>query len=347
MSDRWIGWLLCIVVSFSTSSAEDAQPVVSRVLFGSCIKQNLPAPIFERMIDADPGLLILLGDNIYADTSDMLEMKHKYDELSSMPHFAELRRRCPVLATWDDHDFGINDGGADFPEREAAEQVFLNFWNDPPDSPRRQRPGVYEARVFGPPGKRLQVILLDTRYFRSPLLKGKKRIGGPYVPDPDPNKTMLGETQWRWLEEQLRAPADVRIIASSIQFVAEAAGQECWSNLPKERQRMIDTIRRTSANGVLFISGDRHWSEVSAMREEAPYVLYDITSSSLNQNHPRGTPTVNRYRISETTCHVPNFGVLEIDWQTASPTLNAKIIREDDKVAIKLKIEVKDLQQQD
>ena len=345
MSARWIGWLPYVVFVFVGSHAVGAQPVVSRILFGSCINQNLPAPIFDSMIRADPELLILLGDNIYADTSDMQEMKRKYDELAALPRFAELRQRCPVLATWDDHDFGINDGGADFPKREAAEQVFLDFWGDPADSARRKRPGVYEARLYGPPEKRLQVILLDTRYFRSPLLKGEKRVGGPYVPDPDPNKTMLGEAQWNWLEEQLRTPADVRIIASSIQFVAEAAGQESWSNLPNERQRMIDTIRRTSANGVLFISGDRHWSEISAIREGAPYVLYDITSSSLNQNHPRGTPTDNRHRISEATCHVPNFGVLDIDWRTPSPTLTAKIVRADGTEAIRLKIEVRDLQQ--
>lgn len=296
------------------------------------------------MLNAKPELLIFLGDNIYADTPDMSVMKQKYDQLSELPNFRLLRKQSPVMATWDDHDFGINDGGADFPERKAAERVFLDFWNVPADSPRRQRPGVYEARVFGPPGQRLQVIMLDTRYFRSRLLKGERRVGGPYVPDPDPSKTMLGETQWQWLEEQLQTPAEVRIIASSIQFVAEAAGQECWANLPAERTRMIDTIQRASANGVIFISGDRHWSEVSAQQREVPYILYDITSSSLNQPHPRGTPTINRFRVSDTTCHTANFGVLEIDWRTESPTLNAKIIREDQTVVIRQTIKLKDLQ---
>lgn len=155
---------------------------------------------------------------------------------------------------------------------------------------------------------------------------------------------MLGEAQWKWLEAQLGVPADLRIIASSIQFVAEAAGQETWSNLPAERQRMIDTIRRTSANGVVFISGDRHWSEISAIEEGVPYVLYDITSSSLNQNHPRGTPTENRYRVVDATCHVPNFGVLEIDWQKPAPSVTARIVGEDGSEPLHLMIDAKNLQ---
>lgn len=342
---RSLPWIGCMVVASAVQPAVGGQPVVSRILFGSCIKQSLPAPIFQRMIEAEPELLIFLGDNIYADTSDMREMRRKYGVLSSLPGFEQLRRRCPILATWDDHDYGVNDGGADFPERRASQRVFLDFWRVPHDSPRRKRPGVYVARIFGPPGKRLQVIVLDTRYFRSPLQKGQRRVGGLYIPDPDPKLTMLGETQWKWLEEQLRAPADLRIIASSIQFVAEAVGQETWSNFPAQRQRMIDTIRRTAADGVLFISGDRHWSEISAIQVDVPYPLYDITSSSLNQTHPRGTPTDNRYRVSDTTCHVPNFGVLEIDWGAPTPSILVKIVRRDGEVPLRLMIEAEELQQ--
>lgn len=338
MSVRWIGCLLSCLVAGWGEPAHAEPPAVSRVLFGSCVNQNLPAPIFERMLQADPELLIFLGDNVYADTAGMQVMRDKYQQLAALPRFEELRQHCPVLAIWDDHDYGQNDGGADFAQRAASQEVFVDFWGDPPDSPRRKRPGVYDAHLFGPAGQRLQVILLDTRYFRSPLQRGERRTGGPYVADPDPNKTMLGEAQWQWLEKQLREPAELRIIATGIQFAAEAAGQETWSNLPAERQRMIQLIRRTGAEGVLFLSGDRHWSEVSAVRDGAPYVLYDITSSSLNQIHPRGTPTDNRNRIHDTTCHVPNFGILQIDWSAPHPTVMASIVCVDGSVPIQIRI---------
>ena len=304
--------LAASIVIPAAPSALAADPIhssaVTRVVFGSCIKQDQPAPIFSAMAAERAQLLLFTGDNIYADTEDMTLMRNKYQTLSDNPGFASLIDSCTVMATWDDHDFGVNDGGADYPQREASQQQFLDFWRVPADSPLRQRPGVYDARIFGPAGKRLQVILLDTRFFRSPLKKGERRVGGPYYPDDDADKTMLGDAQWRWLGEQLRQPAEVRLIVSSIQFVAQDAGQECWANLPLERERMLSLIRDTKAGGVVFISGDRHWSEVSASVEKTPYPIYDITCSSLNQLHPRGTPTDNRYRVSQTTYHRENYG---------------------------------------
>jgi alkaline phosphatase D len=184
---------------------------------------------------------------------------------------------------------------------------------------------VYDAPVFGTAGQRVQVILLDTRYFRSPLKRGEKRVGGPWMPDDDPAKTMLGEAQWTWLEEQLRQPAEVRIIASSIQCLAGAAGQETWANLPRERKRLFDLIESTGAAGVLIISGDRHWAELSRIDEAVPYPLYDLTSSSFNQLHPRGTPTENPRRALPQTYHRENFGVIRIDWDQPDPTIVLEI----------------------
>ncbi|MCS7465839.1 alkaline phosphatase family protein [Stieleria sp. ICT_E10.1] len=318
--------LISIVLSpLSVSADADSSALVTRVVFGSCIKQDQPAPIFSAMAAERAQLLLFTGDNIYADTEDMAVMRNKYQALSQKPGFASLIDSAPVMATWDDHDFGVNDGGADYPKRAESQREFLDFWNVPADSPLRQRPGVYDSKSFGPEGKRLQVILLDTRFFRSPLKKGERRVGGPYEPDDDAEKSMLGDAQWRWLGEQLRQPADVRLIVSSIQFVAQDAGQECWANLPLERDRMLNLIRDTRADRVVFISGDRHWSEVSALVEKTPYPIYDITCSSLNQLHKRGTPTDNRYRVSESTYHRENYGLLTIGWQGDDPTLTFQI----------------------
>jgi alkaline phosphatase D len=316
--------LSTFVRSSVADSPSPGEPV-TRVLFGSCVKQELPTPIFQTMLAENSDLVLFLGDNIYADTSDMSVMRAKYERLAANDDFVGLRSNVPILATWDDHDFGINDGGADFPMREAAKQEFHRFWNEPEDSPRRQREGVYDARIYGPPGKRLQIILLDTRYFRSPLKKGERRVGGPYLPDDDPTKTMLGKPQWKWLAEQLRKPAELRLIVSSIQCIAEAAGQETWSNLPRERKRLFDMIKETKANGVVLLSGDRHWSELSKLDHDLPYPLYDLTSSSFNQIHERGTPTVNRFRDLATTYHRENYGVISVDWDRKDPSLTMQI----------------------
>jgi alkaline phosphatase D len=290
------------------------------------VKQDQAMPIFQTIVAREPDLFIFLGDNIYADTTDMDVMRAKYAKLGENPDFRKLLDSAPVLAIWDDHDYGANDAGAEYPRREESQQIFIDFWGDEPTSPRRGRPGIYDAKVFGPEGQRLQVILLDTRYFRGPLKKGPQRVGGPYVPTDDPSITMLGEAQWQWLREQLLVPAEVRIIASGIQCVSEDAGHETWSNLPQERGRLFDLIAETGAGGVLVISGDRHWAELSVERDAVAYPIYDLTSSSLNQIHPRGTPTENRHRALPTTYHRENFGEILIQWDKPDAQIQLRVL---------------------
>jgi hypothetical protein len=317
--------LLALAAAVPAGGAE----VVDEIAFGSCIRK-LDHPMLERALALPMDLFILMGDNIYADTQDMAVMRAKYDALKASPFFRELRRRVPVLATWDDHDMGANDAGADYPKRREAQVEFLRWLDEPAESPRRQREGVYDARTFGPPGRRVQVILLDTRYFRGPLKRvpkaEQKLVGGPYVPNPDTSSTMLGEAQWRWLKQQLSQPAELRLIVSSIQFVSEFSGAEAWANLPHEKQRMLDLLRETKAGGVLFLSGDRHWCELSRMPGPLGYPLYDLTASSLTEPHPRGTPSDNAYRAIPTTYHDVNVGHLHIDWHAAAPLITLKII---------------------
>jgi len=318
----------------------DAALPLRRIAFGSCFQSDGPPEIWSTIAEYDPELLILLGDNVYADTEDMDVMRAKYAELDAVPAFAGLRASTTLLATWDDHDYGVNDGGADYPMRSQAKEVFLDFLGEPRTSPRREREGIYDARVFGPRGKRVQVILLDTRYFRGPLTKAPETalrfaaaLGrlGSYVGNTDPAATVLGEAQWAWLERELEKPAEIRILASSIQIVAEDHHFERWANFPHERKRLFKTLRRTGANGVVAISGDRHMAEISvldASRAEPDtaldpgYAFIDVTSSSLNRPSTWRNE-VNRHRVGSAYFDV-NFGTLELDWESGQLRLSIR-----------------------
>ncbi len=298
------------------SLAQSGKPL-SRIAFGSCAKQTLPQPIWERILAYRPDLFIFAGDNVYGDfnAADAADLKRAYDEARNVAGYMKLRETVPHLAVWDDHDYGLNDGGVEFAHKAVAKDLFLDFWNAPASDIRRTRGGIYDSRIIGPAGKRVQVILLDVRWFRSPLRITDKR-GAPgrerYLPDPDPAKTMLGPEQWAWLAAELRKPAELRLIVSSTQVLAEGHGWERWGNMPLEKQKLVDTIRESGAKGVVFLSGDRH---IGALYRESPeglYPLYEATSSGLNMVYwAAKEPGPNRIGPLFAAA---NFGVIEIDW---------------------------------
>ncbi|MFQ5731081.1 MAG: alkaline phosphatase D family protein [Planctomycetaceae bacterium] len=328
--------LLAVALGATQSHAADAP--LARIAFGSCAKQDKPQPIWHKIADGKPQLFLFIGDNIYADTEDMDVMRAKYKLLGEKPGYKRLKTTCRILATWDDHDYGVNDGGREYPKRKESQKLFLDFFNEPADSPRRKRDGVYYAETFGRAGKRVQIILLDTRYFRSPLKKGGRNgepgegVTGPYLPDDDPAKTFLGKTQWRWLEAQLRKPAELRIIASSIQVVARHHHWEGWGTFPRQRTRLFDLIGKTKAEGVIVVSGDRHKAEISRIADTAAgYPIFDVTSSSLNEPSGNFTKTgvhfrneVNRHRVGLMYFQT-NFGTIQIDWSKPDPMIRMQV----------------------
>ena len=322
--------LLVLFVALLPASA-DEPPAIQRIVFGSCVHQDREQPIWNAIVDAKPDVFLLIGDNIYGDSSDMNVLRKKYEKLGAQPGYQKLLSTCPLYAIWDDHDYGLNDAGVEFAQKVASQRVFNDFFNVSADSPRRTREGIYDAHIVGPPGRRVQFILLDTRYFRTGLKRAAdgERIGnGPYAPDESPEATVLGSAQWKWLEQQLKQPADVRVVASSIQVVPHQHGWEMWANFKRDRQRMFQLIRDTSAEGVVFISGDRHLAEISRLQpnESGPnYPLYELTSSSLNVPSGGGNENeLNRHRVGQHYLKV-NFGSITIDWQQADTGIKMAI----------------------
>ncbi len=317
--------------------------------FGSCAHEDRPLPILDAINAAHCDAFVLCGDNIYGDSADPTVLRRKYGLLAAVPGFARLRQSTPLFATWDDHDYGINDGGADFPGAAASQKEFCDFLQLPDTSPRRTTPGVHDCVTLGPAGKRVQLILLDTRRFRSAFKKDPSRPKVT-IPNDDPEATMLGTDQWAWFERCLSETAELRVVVSSVQLIPHEHGSEKWGNFPKERDRFFEMLRRTRAAGVVVISGDRHLAELSALppADGVLYPLYELTTSGLNllvppkpapdenkQSKPKvespkvekpKKPQPNAYRLHERPYTSSNFGLMRIDWDAPNPSLRFEVL---------------------
>lgn len=321
---------LLLALTVCTAPAQ-TQTTITRIAFGSCGHQDEKQPVLDLVTRYKPDMFIYLGDNIYGDTRDMKVLREKYDKLGAKPEFQRLKAATRIYATWDDHDYGENDAGRHYPFKEESKKIFLDFFEDPANSVRRFHDGVYASVAFGNWGKRVQIILLDTRTFRDNLLPYKGGVKNDpryfyqldYAPHTSKDSTILGKEQWKWLEEQLMQPADVRIIASSTQFGVEYNGYEAWANFPAEQQRLFDLIKKTQANGVIFISGDVHYSEISMIKKDGFYPIYDFTSSGITSKWHFATPNKNRIEGPVMENH---FGLITFDWDPKNPTAKLECI---------------------
>ncbi len=297
--------------------------------FGSCLQQWFPQPVWSSVLAQDPEAFVFLGDNVYTDNGPYARLPEPerigvaYAALAENARYRAVRDAVPIFATWDDHDYGVNDGGAEYPHKDAAKRHFMDFFAIPDDDPMRGREGIYAVRYLGEGPDRIQLLLLDTRSFRTPLLAGETNAQCPnkrYLPNEDPTASVLGEAQWRWLEQQLREPAGLRVIASSIQVIPDRHCFEKWGNFPRERERLFRLIRDTAANGVVLVSGDRHLAEISRLpAEHAGYPLIELTTSGMNS--AIGLDEPNPYRTTPDNFRGDNFGLLRIDRSGAEATV--------------------------
>lgn len=296
-----------------------------KIAFGSCAHQDKEQPMLQKAVKLNPDLFIYLGDNIYGDTRDMNVLKNKYEKLASKAEFQELKKSTKILSVWDDHDFGENDKGRHYPFKKESKEIFMNFWEVPQNSERRTHDGIYGSEYVKLGDKTLQIIMLDTRTFRDDLLKNEPKNSAyknDYVPYTKKDSTILGNKQWKWLENELLKKADIRIIASSLQFGHEYNGYESWTNMPHEQAKFVDLIAKTKANGVVFISGDVHWGEISKMKTNNSYPLYDVTSSGITQTWT--STESNKNRIGDEIIQ-NNIGLIEIFYKDKEPLIKLNL----------------------
>ena len=173
--------LLSLSFFFVLFSCKSKNPEINstqqpfKIAFGSCINQNNALDILDTVLMYQPDVFVFLGDNVYADTREVDVFKNEYNKLKAKPSFNRLIDHVPVFATWDDHDYGENDAGKYYPLKEDSRQIFLDFWNVPDSSERRNHQGVYDAVFFSLDTLVIQLILLDTRSFRDNLVKNFER----------------------------------------------------------------------------------------------------------------------------------------------------------------------------
>ena len=271
-----------------------------KIGLGSCLDQDYPQPIWQSIKKEDLNYFIFLGDNVYGDTryGSLRKMKSAYDKQKKV--LPDFLNDISILSIWDDHDFGINDGGADYRFKRRAQELYLDFWEITKDDDRSNREGIYfsENKVFF--DKKFKFIFLDTRFFRSKL-KGKK---SNYIENIEPDATILGNAQWAWLENELKSDFDFLFIFSSIQIIAKDHRFEKWSNFPNERAKLFELLEQFNDKTILF-SGDRHRAGI--YRKNG---IIEVTSSSMNKPGSSFNET-DSYLIGKTYPQ-ENYGVIEI-----------------------------------
>ena len=303
-------FLFCFLFSGVLAKAQDVtrKQVLQTIAIGSCNRQEAPQPMWPLIANQNPDLWIWLGDNIYGDTNDMQVMKEKYDMQKSNPGYQALMAQTDIIGIWDDHDFGVNDGGKEYPKREESKALMFDFLDIPENHPARQREAAYQSYLYGEGNQRVKIILLDARYHRDELVRENRRYQKNW------EGKLLSEEQWQWLEKELAAnEADIHIIASGIQFIATEHPYEKWDNFPKERQRMLDLIVQTQAKNVLMLSGDRHISELASYHVPGYGMIYDFTSSGMTHSYSSSTE-YNSYRMSKLITD-KSFGLIQLLWE--------------------------------
>ena len=299
-----------------------------KIGFGSCLDQKKPMPILNSIKSENFNLFLMLGDNIYGSskTGDLKKIKSAYK--IQRQNFKKFGFDMHFEAIWDDHDYGLNDGGKEYMLNEKSKELFLEFWDIPRDDPRRFRKGLYHDLTVKSGSKDIHVIFLDTRTFRDKLkptdskgTPGKER----YIPNEDNSMTMLGPDQWKWLTKKLSKPTNYRIIVSSIQFIAVGHGWESWKNLPHERNKLISLIDNSDINNTIILSGDRHRGGIYQLKTEKGSTITEVTSSSLNSSYPTNPEEAGPLRVGSTFVN-ENYGGLYFNNESDTLTISLKNI---------------------
>jgi alkaline phosphatase D len=315
--------LLSLLFLFFFAGAQN--PGRFKIAFGSCSEEKDPDQMWSEVLQQKPTLWMWVGDNIYGDSHNMDSLRAGYEKQTRHPDYQTMKKSFPIIGTWDDHDYGVNDGGKFYSKKKESKEELLRFLNVPAEADVRKHEGVYQSFVFGDGKQKIKIILLDLRTFRDTLKSVKENGKKKYITNVEGD--VLGEAQWMWLENELKkSDAKLHIIASSYQFLSNDHIFEKWGNFPKAWQRMLDLLVKLKPANVLFVSGDRHIAEISRLKVPGlKYPLYDFTSSGLTHTWSEPWVEKNSLRVGELVIQ-KNFGVIEIEWRRKGPLVKMQAI---------------------
>ena len=296
-----------------------------KLAFGSCNNQRLDQSYWQIIQQQQPDAFVWGGDNIYADTENMDSLKAMYQFQKQNRFYQDFLKAInySVYATWDDHDYGLNDGGKAWEYKEESQLAFLDFI-EVIDENRRQQAGIYHAELINVGENTIKLYLLDTRYFRDSL-QISSNPNKRYKPWKNTEGSILGNAQWQWLEEELqKSDADFNVIVSSIQFLSQEHGFETWGNFPHEVERLKKLLVKHQVKNAVLLSGDRHISEFSKVEVDGlNYDLYDFTSSGLTHAYTSFTSEPNQNRVGK-VINQTSFGTLDFNFNDNSVLMQMK-----------------------
>lgn len=299
----------------------EAGPGRFRVAFGSCarVQASVRQPIWTAVAAAEPDLFFWTGDNIYGDSLDMDILAEEYRRQRDLLELQPVLQNVTHLATWDDHDYALNNHDRTNPVKDGALEIFRRYWANPGYG-TPEAPGVYFTHSY----EGVDFFFLDVRYYRDP---NRDPVG--------PDKTMLGQAQYDWLIDGLtvsRAPFKVLVSGSGFTAGKGPRG-DAWSAFLDERNRLFTEIFDRGIDGVLLVSGDTHCAELNRIEFPHPkgYALTEVVSSPLAQQPsagPRATLTGYESRVEPIYNRATNAGILDFDLHAADPTVTIRLINE-------------------
>ncbi len=303
-------WGLFFCFNCLLSQDVQSSKTIQKLGFGSCNRTDLDPLIWNAIYQKPLDAWVWLGDIVYAKDGNIEDLASKYAIQKSLPAYKKLTSKAKIFGVWDDHDYGINDGGVEFRKKKKSRDLLFDFLDLPPNHPARLRSGAYQSYCFGANDQKVCLYLLDVRYFKE-----------EYSLDPNPdqrykknNGSLLGEDQWQWLENELsKNEAIVNLFAGGIQLLSSKHPYEKWANFPNAQQRFFDLIIKYRIKNPLYLSGDRHIAEVSRYEIAENYWIYDATSSGLTHSYDNLEEEYNPYRISPLITS-KNFGCIQFDW---------------------------------
>lgn len=278
---------------------------IRRFAFASCNHQTDPQPLWNELIHDAPDLFIWGGDNVYADSLDASVIKEAYAYQDRIEDYQFFKLFTPIIGTWDDHDYGYNNGDGSFDLKRQSQNYLLDFLEEPLMSPRRVQNGVYTSYSFGEGAKKIKFILIDNRFFK----------------DVDPTAPFLGREQWMWLNDELKnSDAAVNFIVSGLSVLSPPLPwSEEWVDYPPEQEKLLHLIEKYKVSGVVFLTGDKHFASIFEAKGHLEFM-----SSGMTHNTRLPLRPYVRRKFPDPYFQL-NYGLVDINWDGETPFLTLAI----------------------